>query len=421
MDIMMTASGTRGDVQPALALSLGLRRAGHTVRIAAGANFKPWIESHGFECLPLLDMEAMMQSPDGIRWVEQGTNVMAQLRIMRKLINEHLDELTRPLIDHGRECDLHISAFTSTEMVEVIAEKHRIRHIATALQPYRATRSGAATLVPITRRDSILNLVFGRLGDRFRWSIIRDAVTLMRQREGLPVLSAGAAIGRTRATALVNGYSAHVVPHAPDWIQDSATVGYWFLDESEPWSPPQSLVDFCAGTPKPICIGFGSMSSADPKALFELVCGAVRLSGQRAIFITGWSGLIDAEVPEYIYAIDKAPHGWLFEHTAGVVHHGGAGTTAAGLRAGKQTLIVPHMADQPFWGRRIMQLGVGPEPIPRPKLSASRLAASIRTLLQDSLMRDMAERLGGLIRAEDGVSHGVAAIERFLRKGLRNV
>ncbi|MBK8135405.1 MAG: glycosyltransferase family 1 protein [Chloroflexi bacterium] len=420
MDIMLTASGTRGDVQPALALSLGLRQAGHTVRIAAGANFKPWIESYGFDCLPLLDMEAMMQSQDGIRWVEQGNNVVAQLRIMRKLINEHLEELTRPLNDHGRDCDLHISGFTSTDMVEVIAEKHRIRHIATALQPYRATRSGAATLVPITRRDSLLNLIFGRLGDRFRWSIVADAVTLMRRREGLPILSASVAIGRGNAIPLVNGYSANVVPHAPDWTPESVTAGYWFLDDSEPWTPPQALVDFCTGKPAPVCIGFGSMSSADPKALFELVCEGVRMSGQRAVFITGWSGLKDVNVPEYIYAIDKAPHGWLFEHVAGVVHHGGAGTTAAGLRAGKPTLIVPHMADQPFWGRRIMQLGVGPRPIARPSLSAERLAAALRTLLQDTAMRRKAEHLGELIRGEDGVSRGVEAIEKFSKRGLRN-
>lgn len=144
------------------------------------------------------------------------------------------------------------------------------------------------------------------------------------------------------------------------------------------------------------------------------------MSGQRAVFITGWSGLKDVNVPEYIYAIDKAPHGWLFEQVAGVVHHGGAGTTAAGLRAGKPTLIVPHMADQPFWGRRIMQLGVGPRPIARPSLSAERLAAALRTLLQDTAMRRKAEHLGELIRGEDGVSRGVEAIEKFSKRGLRN-
>lgn len=417
MEIMLTASGTRGDVQPAMALALGLKHAGHTVKIAAGSNFASWITAHGFEAIPLLDMEAMMQSPDGIKWVEQGNNAMAQLRIMRKLINDHVDALTQPLIDHGRDCELHISGFTSTDMVEVVAEKYGIRHIASALQPYRATRSGAATLIPITRRDSMLNRVFGQIGDRFRWSIVRDAVTLMRLRAGLPVLKAGEAIARTNQTPLVNGYSAHVVPHPSDWVNESATVGYWFLDEEDNWRPPAALEDFLTKTPTPIYVGFGSMSSADPKAVFDLTCEAVKMSGQRAVFVTGWSGLADAKVPDSVYVLDKAPHSWLFERVSGVVHHGGAGTTAAGLRAGKPNFIVPHMADQPFWGRRIHELGAGPKPVPRVKLTVETFAEKIKSLVTASDLRRNAESLGAKIRAEDGVARGVEAIERFSRRG----
>lgn len=417
MHIFLTASGTRGDVQPALALALGLKAAGHTVRIAAGSNFAAWIQAYGFECIPLLDMEALMRSPDGVKWVEQGNNQMAQLRIMKRLVDAHADDLIRPVLEHGREADLHISGFTSTIGVAAICEKYKIPLVEAALQPYRASRSGAATLVPVLQGKSIINRLVGALGQRFIWGVSKDIVKNLRQELGLSPLNAGSATAMVNRVPLVNGYSAHVVPHPDDWTPDSATVGYWFLEEEHIWTPPQALTDFLAQTPTPVYIGFGSMSSADPQATFDLVCEAVAQSGQRAVFVTGWSGLKAASAPDNIYVIDKAPHSWLFQRVAGVVHHGGAGTTAAGLRAGKPTLIVPHMADQPFWGGRVHALGVGPKPIPRPKLTVETLARALRALATDGTLRRRADTLGAAIRAEDGVARGVEAIERFARKG----
>jgi sterol 3beta-glucosyltransferase len=421
LEIILTASGTRGDVQPALALAHGLKDAGHRVRIIAGSNFAAWIESHGFTCLPTLDMEALMQSEAGTEWAEKGSNQRLQLKLMTRLVNQYGDELTRPLVEHGRDCDLHISGFTSTQMVAVIAEKHRIPLIEAALQPYRATRSGEATLIPITKRASIFNKLFGMLGQRFIWSVVSQQVTKMRVREGLPVLNARQATAMTNRTPLVNGYSSSVVPHPDDWTPDSETVGYWFLDEDANWTPPADFVAFLNAKPEPVYIGFGSMSSNDPRGLFDLTCEALRLSGQRAVFITGWSGLKDMQVPDNVCVIDRVPHGWLFERVAGVAHHGGAGTTAAGLRAGKPTLIIPHMADQPFWGRRVHDLGAGPKPIPRPKLTAEGLADGIRQLTSDADMRRRAEALGARIRAEDGIARGVEAIGRFAKKGAPRV
>ncbi len=417
MEIILTASGTRGDVQPALALAYGLRDAGHRVRIIAGSNFASWIESHGFVCLPTLDIEALMQSEAGTEWAEKGSNQRLQLKLMTQLVNQYGDELTRPLVEHGRDCDLHISGFTSTQMAAVIAEKHRIPLVEAALQPYRATRSGDATLIPVTKRASIFNKLFGMLGQRFVWSVSSQQVNKMRVREGLQILNARQATAMTNRTPLVNGYSAAIVPHPDDWTPDSETVGFWFLDEHSDWTPPADLVAFLDAGSAPVYIGFGSMSSNDPRGLFDLTCEALRLTGQRAVFITGWSGLKDVQVPDNICVLEKAPHGWLFEHVAGVAHHGGAGTTAVGLRAGKPTLIVPHMADQPFWGRRVHDLGAGPKPIPRPKLTAELLADGLRQLTSDAGMRRRAEALGAQIRAENGVARGVEAIERFAKIG----
>jgi UDP:flavonoid glycosyltransferase YjiC (YdhE family) len=421
LEIILTASGTRGDVQPALALAYGLRDAGHQVRIIAGSNFTSWVESHGFTCLPTLDMEALMQSEVGTEWAEKGSDQRLQLKLMTQLVNQYGDELTRPLVEHGRDCDLHISGFTSTQMVAVIAEKHRIPLVEAALQPYRATRSGDATLISVTKRASIFNNLFGLLGQRFVWSVSSQQVNKMRVREGLQILNARQATAMTNRTPLVNGFSPSIVPHPEDWTPDSETAGYWFLDEHSDWVPPADLIAFLDAGSAPVYIGFGSMSSNDPRGLFDLTCEALRLSGQRAVFITGWSGLSDVQVPDNIYVIDRAPHSWLFDHVAGVVHHGGAGTTAAGLRLGKPTFIIPHMADQPFWGRRVYHLGAGPKPVPRPKLTAELLADGIRQLTGDAGMRRRAEALGAQIRAEDGVARGVEAIERFARKGAPRV
>jgi UDP:flavonoid glycosyltransferase YjiC (YdhE family) len=421
LEIILTASGTRGDVQPALALAYGLRDAGHQVRIIAGSNFTSWVESHGFTCLPTLDMEALMQSEVGTEWAEKGSDQRLQLKLMTQLVNQYGDELTRPLVEHGRDCDLHISGFTSTQMVAVIAEKHRIPLVEAALQPYRATRSGDATLISVTKRASVFNKLFGLLGQRFVWSVSSQQVNKMRVREGLQILNARQATAMTNRTPLVNGFSPSIVPHPDDWTPDSETAGYWFLDKHSDWVPPADLIAFLDAGSAPVYIGFGSMSSNDPRGLFDLTCEALRLCGQRAVFITGWSGLSDVQVPDNIYVVDRAPHSWLFDHVAGVVHHGGAGTTAAGLRVGKPTFIIPHMADQPFWGRRVYHLGAGPKPVPRPKLTAELLADGIRQLTGDAGMRRRAEALGAQIRAEDGVARGVEAIERFARKGAPRV
>jgi sterol 3beta-glucosyltransferase len=133
----------------------------------------------------------------------------------------------------------------------------------------------------------------------------------------------------------------------------------------------------------------------------------------RGILATGWGGLEPKDLPETIFRIDHVPHDWLFPRMAGVVHHGGAGTTAAGLRYGKPTIICPFFGDQPFWGERVYALGVGTKPIPHKKLTADKLAEAITEIVQNSSTRRNAEDLSKKIRAEDGVGNAVRFIEKF--------
>jgi sterol 3beta-glucosyltransferase len=210
------------------------------------------------------------------------------------------------------------------------------------------------------------------------------------------------------------GYSPHVVPHPADWPAHFHTTGYWFLDEEERWQPPAGLVDFLAAGEPPVSIGFGSMTGRDPRRLTEIVAGAVAQSGLRAVLLSGWAGLGELALPDTIYCLPGAPHSWLFPRVAAVVHHGGAGTTAAGLRAGVPSLIIPHFADQPFWGRRVHALGAGPQPIPRPKLTVDNLAAALRELVAGTGLRRQAHALARKIAQEDGVATAVHLLDQRL-------
>jgi UDP:flavonoid glycosyltransferase YjiC (YdhE family) len=156
------------------------------------------------------------------------------------------------------------------------------------------------------------------------------------------------------------------------------------------------------------------MGGRNPEDLAAIVLEALAKSGQRGLLLTGWGGMNVMRVPDNVFVLNSAPHNWLFPRMAAVVHHGGAGTTAEGLRAGVPTVIVPFIVDQPFWGKRVKDLGVGPAPIPAKKLTADKLASAIQTATMDSKMKARAAALGRAIRAEDGVGNAVKIVQQYL-------
>jgi sterol 3beta-glucosyltransferase len=164
---------------------------------------------------------------------------------------------------------------------------------------------------------------------------------------------------------------------------------------------------------KPIYIGFGSMGSRKPEETADLVLRALAQTQQRAILLSGWGGLSRSNLPDSVFMVNSIPHAWLFPRMAAVVHHGGAGTTAASLRAGVPSIVIPFFGDQPFWGQRVAALGVGPTPIPRQKLTSEKLAKAIEQALTDQTMRQRAANLGAQIRAEDGIANAVAAVQKI--------
>ncbi|HSL45414.1 MAG TPA: glycosyltransferase, partial [Anaerolineales bacterium] len=216
------------------------------------------------------------------------------------------------------------------------------------------------------------------------------------------------------STPLLGAYSPMVIPHPSDWSDQVHITGYWFQKDLSEWYPSDELHSFLEKGEPPVYVGFGSMGGRNPEGFAAIVLEALVKSGQRGLLLTGWGGMNVMRVPDNVFVLNSAPHSWLFPRMAAVVHHGGAGTTAEGLRAGVPTVIVPFIVDQRFWGERIKALGVGPDPIPAKKLTADQLAAAIRVAITDSKMRVWATALGKTIRAEDGVGNAVKIVQQYL-------
>ena len=225
------------------------------------------------------------------------------------------------------------------------------------------------------------------------------------------------------------------MPAPTDWPDSVAITGYWFLDDDDDWTPDPRLSRFLGSGETPVYVGFGSMPGLDPVEMTSMIIEALAHAGRRGVLATGrrviarlldprtqpqrkilatGGGAIGGHVAstDHVHIIEGAPHDKLFPLMSACVHHGGAGTTAASLRAGKPTVICPFFGDQPFWGRRVAELGVGPRPISRKSLSGRTLAEAIASATRDGAMRRQATALGARINAEDGVGRSIAFLER---------
>jgi sterol 3beta-glucosyltransferase len=413
--ITMLTVGTRGEVQPCIALGLGLKAAGYRVCIATHAQFESFVRDAGLSsALIEANPQAFLQGEAGRKLLTGGRNPIRTFRTLAQTLQPMLRRLGEQCWEACQGVDLVLYTVGGQFFAPHIAEKCGVPAIGTYPYPAgRPTRAFPSIFAPTQRSlGGLLNRWTHLLFDAMAWLPQRGLINAWRKEQlGLPPCGlCYPSRLRGRQTPMCYGFSRQVVPRPADWGQHVHVTGYWFLDRPNGWRPPDDLIRFLRNGPPPVYVGFGSMQSGDGVERVDLVLSALDRAGQRGILLRGRRRL---STNGHVYVLDGVPFDWLFPRLAAVVHHGGSGTTAAGLRAGVPSVIVPFFMDQPFWGQRVAKLGVGPPPIPQKRLTVDRLAAAIHTAATDAEMRSRAQALGARIRAEDGVSRAVAVINRY--------
>lgn len=418
MHVTIVTAGSRGDTQPYIALGKALMAAGHHVRLATHDYYREWVESHGIKHAIISgDVPSLVEADAAKTWMESGRSGLAFVRNFRLIVREVLTAVVRDTYEASQGADLIIASSLAYYAVHSAAEKTGIPWMQTFLQPVHPTTAFPAAMFPLRiRLGGWFNKASAMVGGHLFWQTMRRPYNVARREAlGLPpynVLGPYPEVEKQRVPALY-ALSPSFIPKPKDWPDHILVVGYWFLEADEDWQPPTDLAAFLAAGDPPVYVGFGSMVTRDPAATTRIVVEALQQAGQRGVLITGWSGIGEMILPDTIFAIDSVPHDWLFPRMAAVVHHGGAGTTAAGLRAGVPSILVPFFGDQPWWGDRVLEAGVGPQAIPREDLTAERLACAIDTAVTHQPMRERAARLGERIRAEDGIGEAVRLIENY--------
>lgn len=417
MKITVFAAGSRGDIQPCIALSKGLQQAGYQVRLAAPENFAGFVHEHGVGFYPLGgDVQQIMTSDTGRKLMEtDGDNPLKSIRAIRSMIAPVIMTMAEDACAACQDADALICLGVFSAFGQSIAESLQIPIMNVEPTPLLTTRDFAAPSWPIQRDlGGLHNYMSGIAMLQVIWLWYRPFVKELRQRLGLSPYSAARFQRSLRAMPMLGAYSPSIIPHPADWPKTFHVSGYLFLDSQTDWQPSLELRAFLENGDPPVYIGFGSMAGRNPEQLAGLVSEALARSGQRGLLLTGWGGLRAEAVSDNVFVVDAAPHSWLFPRMAAVVHHGGAGTTAEGLRAGVPTVVVPFAFDQPFWGARIKASGLGPDPIPLKKLTVDRLANAIRIAVTDPGMRQRASSCGKSIRGEDGIGNAVKIVKEYL-------
>lgn len=409
--VTLLAVGSRGDVEPCIALGLGMVRAGWSVRLAALARFEPAVRRRGLEFFSLGPLPARLSAP-GRRPSHWGVAGRALFwAIYQRLLADYLPRF--------------VAACEGATLVVHTGLAFAAVHVAEAM----GVPCAALTFVPAMTTEAFVNPLFvrRRLSVHPRWN--RATFTVEQQ---LMLQSTAHVVGRWRRStlglpavprrhllehrwahtqAVLVAVSPSIITRPPDWSERVHLVGSLSLAEADAAPPDPRLRAFVEGGDAPVYVGFGSMSRTEGARFARATLGALARRGQRGVLATGWGGLAPGEVRDpTVHVVESAPHRWLLPRVAAAVHHGGAGTTTAALRAGVPSVLVPLDYDQRFWARRLADLGVSPEPIPAARFSARRLASALRQV-EDPRVRQRLAPLKDQLGREDGVHEAVAVLD----------
>jgi UDP:flavonoid glycosyltransferase YjiC (YdhE family) len=405
--ITILALGSRGDILPYAVLGHGLKAAGHQVRFITFESYATLVAEQNLDFHPIRGNAQTLVS-------NAGADTLALVRSFSSLAEGYARDLSAP---HLGETDLFLNQLPIGLYGFDLAEKYNVP-------------MALAAVIPLAWTDAFPLMGFPRLpvpgynkmtyfiGGMMAWMMFRGVINLWRKRTlQLPPQPWTGYLEQlgTGQIPTLNGISQHVVPRPADWGDFIYITGYWF-PQDEPWAPPADLLAFLEAGSPPVFIGFGSMPIKNPQQTTSIILEALKQSGQRGILHIGWGGLGDQSLPKDVFKIDYAPYDWLFPRTAMVIHHGGSGTTAYGLRSGVPSCVVSFVFDQQYWGNRIAGLGAGPVPIRHRRLTVENLREAILLGVNDKNIRQAAVAIGRKIRKEDGVGNALQVIGQLFQK-----
>jgi sterol 3beta-glucosyltransferase len=431
MKVLIYAYGTRGDVQPSVALGAALTRAGHEAVLAAPERFAGFTAEHGLGFAPRDEqwLRLMTEDPE-VRELyhgEPGKRTEAQKAVFARYKRESLALVPTMLADTWRV------AVESRPDVIVHQDTwfSQAHHAAEALGVPSVLAVQYAQSVPSWEYPSMLVPAGKKLpGWLNRLSYVPMSL-FTDQKQTLDAWRADTlALPRRKGrfdrlrqpsgarTTVLQGFSRHVVAPAPSWPDTVHTTGFWFLPADAAWTPPRGLTDFLAAGEPPVFVGFGSIVGADPVALGRLVLDAIRAAGVRAVVGTGWGGLSIAEPGDDVFVIDQAPYDWLFPRVRAAVHAGGTGTIHYALAAGLPQATAVFHGEQKMWADNLHRLGAGTEPRWLHKVGVEELTAALRRAVTDEPLTATARRIAAGMRAEDGVAAAVKVLETVGHRAL---
>ncbi|MEU9112055.1 glycosyltransferase [Streptomyces sp. NPDC048483] len=428
MKALLLAHGSRGDVQPFVALARGLASVGHEVSLVGPRAASEVARSAGVPYVPITDGPlTLMRDPVVVKANRtRGRGLRGRVLAVRWLLRnrplyrEVLADLVATVRAQGRP---DVVVFQSWLPAHHLAESLGVPAVPVCLQPgWVPTPDLRNPLFPgrlprrwntlsYTGTPEITRLLYGRAVER-----TREDLRLPRRRGRHNVLRGA---DRQPATVL-QAFGGHVLPGAPRYPATVHTTGFWHLATHSDWRMPPPLRAFLDAGPPPVYVGFGSLPGSDPAQTTRTVVEAVRAAQVRAVVATGW-GSMTAHQPmgsaDDVFFVEEAPHDRLFPRMSSIVHHGGAGTTAAALTSGRPQVVCPLSFDQPFWAERMHACGVAPPPLPQHRLTADRLATAIRKSVHTPTLIRRAEQLGRQTRAQDGVGNAVKVLEALVGAG----
>ncbi|HUF38044.1 MAG TPA: glycosyltransferase [Anaerolineales bacterium] len=419
MKISVLAAGSRGDVQPYLALALGLKGAGFDVTFVANEDYAGMAAPFGLDFHPIgVNAYEYSKSPQVQAWLA-SKSTLDLVRTTAPAVRPVLEPIFRDTLAACRESDLVVYHSFTLPFIFYFAEHLGIPSVPASLYPLptRAHASLPAQVRP--GPGGIVNLLSHLAVEVFSWGVFAAPFRKFWAAHGRARGNPHRRMRRERPLVLC-AYSPTVLPRPDDYPAGAAVTGYWFLEPDPAWTPDPDLEAFIAAGEPPVYVGFGSMGSpAEAEEMTAIVLEALAATGRRAVLGSGWGDLGGGQaLPETVRMVRDVPFEWLFPRMAALVHHGGAGTTALGLRSGVPNVVVPHFSDNYFWARRVWELGAGPEPMTREALTAGRLAQALQAS-EEEAVRNRAQQIGRIISTEDGVQTAVKGIKNMQKSGAQ--